>query len=189
MMQGRVRPERLDAYQIFPSSAWREELREIGSIGFDFVELLYDRRLDCVGAMEDRAPREAESVCADFLTSVSAVASSVAFVEALSKAVGWARSRGAGALVVPFFQENVLSSAADLRQVLDLLSEAGVDPEFRQTGVLKLAFTEEQVDELRRNLVWQSELGMDVVWLDPTKVAQREPEVNPAVLGKSRVGL
>ena len=63
------------------------------------------------------------------------------------------------------------------------LSEAGVDPEFRQTGVLKLAFTEAQVDELRRNLVWQSELGMDVVWLDPTTVAQREPEINPAVLG------
>jgi len=63
------------------------------------------------------------------------------------------------------------------------LSEAGVDPEFRQTGVLKLAFTEEQADELRRNLVWQSELELDVVWLDPAQVAQREPEVRPAVLG------
>ena len=63
------------------------------------------------------------------------------------------------------------------------LSEAGIDPEFRQTGVLKLAFTEEQVDELRRNLVWQSGLGLGVVWLDPAQVGQREPEVSPAVLG------
>ena len=63
------------------------------------------------------------------------------------------------------------------------LSDAGVDPEFRQTGVLKLAFAEKQVDELRRDLVWQSGLGMDVVWLDPAQVAQREPELNPDVLG------
>ena len=63
------------------------------------------------------------------------------------------------------------------------LSAAGIDPEFRQTGVLKLAFTEDQVDDLRRNLVWQSELGLDVAWLDPAQVAQREPEVRPAVLG------
>lgn len=127
MMQGRVRPERLDAYQVFPSSAWREERREIGSIGYDFVELLYDRRLECVAAMQNAPACKAESVCADFLTSVSAVDSPVAFVEALSEAVGWARGRGAGLLVVPFFRENALSSAAELRQVLDLLSEAGAD--------------------------------------------------------------
>ena len=63
------------------------------------------------------------------------------------------------------------------------LSEAGIDPEFRQTGVLKLALTEEQVNELRRNLVWQSDLGLGVVWLDSAQVAQREPEVSSAVLG------
>ncbi len=127
MMQGRVRPERLDAYQIFPSSAWREELHEIGSIGFDFVELLYDRRLACVAATKDAPQCRAESVCADFLTSVSAVDSPAVFVEALDEAIRWARRRGAGVLVVPFFQENALSSAAELRQVLDLLSETGAD--------------------------------------------------------------
>lgn len=63
------------------------------------------------------------------------------------------------------------------------LSEAGVDPEFRQNGVFKLAFAPEEADELRRDLVWQGELGLGVTWLDPTEVAQREPEVNPAVLG------
>ncbi|MCH7870397.1 MAG: sugar phosphate isomerase/epimerase [Planctomycetes bacterium] len=127
MMQGRVRPERLDAYQIFPSSAWRNELREIGSIGFDFVELLYDRRLECVSKMADAPPYDAKSVCADFLTSVSALTSPAAFVDALSEAIGWARGRGADVLVVPFFHENTLSSTADLRQVLGLLSEAGAD--------------------------------------------------------------
>ena len=63
------------------------------------------------------------------------------------------------------------------------LSEAGVDPEFRQSGVLKLAFTGEQEEELRDNLVWQNKLGLDVIWLEPGEVVRREPEVNPNVLG------
>jgi glycine oxidase len=63
------------------------------------------------------------------------------------------------------------------------LSEAGVDPEFRQTGVFKLAFTDEEAKELQRNLVWQSKLGFGVAWLDQAEVLQREPEVSTAVLG------
>ena len=63
------------------------------------------------------------------------------------------------------------------------LAEAGIDPEFQQTGVLKLAFTESQVDELRSNLSWQSGLGMGVTWLDTDHLLSREPKINPKVLG------
>ena len=63
------------------------------------------------------------------------------------------------------------------------LVEAGIDPGFRQNGVLKLAFSPEEVDELKRNLAWQGELGLGVTWLDSESVIQREPEVNREVLG------
>ena len=63
------------------------------------------------------------------------------------------------------------------------LVEAGIDPGFRQNGVLKLAFSQAEVDELKRNLAWQGELGLGVTWLDSEEVIQREPEVNPGVLG------
>ncbi len=63
------------------------------------------------------------------------------------------------------------------------LVEAGIDPGFRQNGVLKLAFSPEDVEELRANLAWQGELGLGVCWLNPNEVAQREPEVNTEVLG------
>lgn len=63
------------------------------------------------------------------------------------------------------------------------LVEAGVDPGFRQNGVLKVAFSPEEVDELKHNLSWQGELGLGVAWLDSEGVIQREPEVNPEVLG------
>ena len=63
------------------------------------------------------------------------------------------------------------------------LLEAGVDPGFRQNGVLRLAFSPEDVEELRRNLGWQGELGLGVEWLEPPDVFQREPEASPEVLG------
>lgn len=63
------------------------------------------------------------------------------------------------------------------------LTEAGVDPEFRQRGVLKLAFTPEQADELRVNLSWQGEQGLGVRWLDPPEVVDLQPGVADGLLG------
>ena len=63
------------------------------------------------------------------------------------------------------------------------LVEAGIDPGFRQNGILKMAFSQEEVEVLNDNLAWQGELGLGVVWLDPAEIIQREPEVNHQVLG------
>ena len=63
------------------------------------------------------------------------------------------------------------------------LVEAGIDPGFRQNGILKVAFTQEQVEELKDNLAWQGELGRGLVWLDAAEVLQREPELSRQVMG------
>ena len=63
------------------------------------------------------------------------------------------------------------------------LIEAGVDPGFRQNGLLKIAFSPEEVDELKHNLAWQGELGIGVAWQSMEDVIGREPQVNPEVLG------
>ncbi len=63
------------------------------------------------------------------------------------------------------------------------LSAAGLDPEFRQTGVLKLAFTEEEAEQFHDDLEWLRAMRMGVDWLDADAVVRREPEVNPRVLG------
>ena len=62
------------------------------------------------------------------------------------------------------------------------LREAGIDPEFRQNGILKLALGSEEVELLRDSFAWQGELGYGVTWLDPDDVLEREPEVNPSVM-------
>lgn len=61
------------------------------------------------------------------------------------------------------------------------LAEAGVNPEFQQTGVLRLAFSEDEFDELIGFYRWQSQLGMGVEWLERDDVLRREPGANPDV--------
>ncbi len=63
------------------------------------------------------------------------------------------------------------------------LAEAGVDPEFQHRGILKVAFTPAQVDELKQNLTWQGELGLGVRWLDAPEIQELEPEVSDGLLG------
>jgi glycine oxidase len=63
------------------------------------------------------------------------------------------------------------------------LREAGIDPLFRQCGVVKLALTAEEARVLKDNLSWQGELGLGVRWLNYQEVLDLEPQVNPQVLG------
>lgn len=61
------------------------------------------------------------------------------------------------------------------------LAEAGVNPEFQQTGVLRLAFSADEVEELAGLHRWQSQLDLGVEWLNRDDVLQREPQANPEV--------
>ena len=63
------------------------------------------------------------------------------------------------------------------------LAEAGVNPEFQHRGILKVAFNQAQVDELKQNLTWQSELGLGVRWLEAPEIRELEPEVGDGLLG------
>ena len=62
------------------------------------------------------------------------------------------------------------------------LTEGGVNPEFQQTGVMKLASSEEEVEELTGLFSWQSQLNFGVQWFDRHDVLRREPEANPDIL-------
>ena len=61
------------------------------------------------------------------------------------------------------------------------LAEAGVNPEFQQTGVLKLASSQDEVEELAAFYHWQSQLPLRVQWLQGHDVPQREPQASPEV--------
>ena len=61
------------------------------------------------------------------------------------------------------------------------LTDAGVNPEFQQTGVMKVAFTGAEVEELTGFFRWQSQLDMAVEWLERDDVLEREPEASPEI--------
>ncbi len=62
------------------------------------------------------------------------------------------------------------------------LADAGVNPEFQQNGVMKLAFTDDEVEELTGLFGWQASLDAGVRWLERQEILEREPEINPEVL-------
>ena len=76
-----------------------------------------------------------------------------------------------------------LKSLAIFPDLAAELLEAGVDPEFRQSGILKVALTPEHAITLERGLAWQGELGLGVTWLEREVLLEREPRLNPQVLG------
>ena len=63
------------------------------------------------------------------------------------------------------------------------LKMAGVDPEYRANGVMKVALDDELREVLLDNLTWQGELGMGVHWIDQAELREREPHITPDAQG------
>jgi glycine oxidase len=64
-----------------------------------------------------------------------------------------------------------------------LNEESGTDVELDATGTLYLAFTEEEVSEIRQRFAWQTKAGLEVGLLSAAEALSLEPSVSPAVRG------
>ena len=84
---------------------------------------------------------------------------------------------------VPSFFRLGMRSFEMFPQLAAELAEAGVEPEFRLTGILKPALTQDLYSLLQEHLPWQTGMGMGVTWLGPEEVRERESEIHPGVLG------
>jgi len=67
--------------------------------------------------------------------------------------------------------------------VAELEQACGFDLEFRQDGILRIAFDDDDATELRRRCAWQRELGFDVHWLDAANCRELEPRISDRVIG------
>lgn len=65
----------------------------------------------------------------------------------------------------------------------ELHDATGIDLEYRVTGILRVAFTEEEAQELRKRLEWQQPLGLPLEWLDESMLWEVEPRLSPRVVG------
>lgn len=84
----------------------------------------------------------------------------------------------------PFFHMGVkgLSMYPDL--AAQLREETGIDILYTESGIIRIALTEEEREHLRGQAeVQQRELGLDVRWLDSDEARRLEPGLSPEVQG------
>jgi glycine oxidase len=67
--------------------------------------------------------------------------------------------------------------------VAELEQACGFDLEFRQHGILHVAFDEDDADALRRRAAWQREMGFDAQWLDGAACRDIEPRLSEKIIG------
>ncbi len=84
--------------------------------------------------------------------------------------------------IEPYF-EMAMRSLGIFPKLIEELKVAGVDPEYRDSGVMKVALTDELHDVLKENLIWQGELGIGVHWIDRDELREREPHITPEAQG------
>ena len=143
IMQGRVLPERLDQLQIFPVSNWKDEFIKIKEIGFNCVELLFDKELiletlladvddvKSLGIKRNNKNNEltTQSICVDYLSLVSVLNSETEFLfyDKTIKLIEVVSNTTINILVIPFFDANSITSESDLHFVLEWIKERNLD--------------------------------------------------------------
>jgi len=77
--------------------------------------------------------------------------------------------------------------AASLRIYRDwarqLQEQSGVDPEYKEPGLIYLATSEKSLESLKRRMIWQREAGFDSELLTPEDIRQLEPHLTLPLAG------
>lgn len=142
-MQGRIIPEQLDKYQIFPSSDWQKELVESKEIGFDHIELLFDKELvfenllsisdnlDIIGIKCEKNNRAQNvySICMDYSSSISLMNNrdELIFYEKLIKLIKLINNSTIKVIIIPFFDKNSIKTVNDFKLVLNWIDKNKLD--------------------------------------------------------------
>ena len=143
IMQGRVSPERLDKLQIFPVSNWENEIHEIDLLGFDCVELLFDKNLILkrllnnsdtgvpFGIKDNAKPNEfcAQSFCVDYLSTLSMLSRKTEqhCYDIIHNLLQTVANTSICVLVIPLLEAGSVASERDLRMVLDWICKRKLD--------------------------------------------------------------
>lgn len=83
----------------------------------------------------------------------------------------------------PFFQLALKSQGMFPSISNELLEYTGIDIEFVNKGMLKIAETEELASALKSQILFQQNWDSGIQWLDATQVREMEPALTPTVAG------
>jgi len=75
----------------------------------------------------------------------------------------------------PFFELALLGRAEHAELAARLLDEVGLDVEYRESGILRVARTEAERTDLQRQQRWQAARGLAAEWVESDDLGRREP--------------
>jgi glycine oxidase len=75
----------------------------------------------------------------------------------------------------PFFELALQGRGEHAALAQALMEEVGLDVEYRQTGILRVARTEAERADLERQYRWQSARGLTAEWVESADLGRREP--------------
>lgn len=64
-----------------------------------------------------------------------------------------------------------------------LYEETGINIEWNTAGILKVAMTEQEKEELQRQAEWQRAMNQNISWLDAEEARKLEPALSPEIAG------
>ncbi|MFZ7946700.1 glycine oxidase ThiO [Neobacillus sp. 19] len=83
----------------------------------------------------------------------------------------------------PLFQMGLTSQSMFSTLANELLEFSGVDIEFVNKGLLKIAETEEIASEVKKQVDFQREWDPAITWLDKKELLELEPSLSPSISG------
>lgn len=83
----------------------------------------------------------------------------------------------------PLFQLAIKSQAMFSALANELLETTGVDIEFVNKGMLKIAETEDIAEEVKKQVTFQKKWDPTIKWLDAKELREMEPSLSPSVPG------
>jgi len=165
IMQGRIFPERLDKFQIFPFSNWKDELIKIEEIGFDCVELLFDKKLILEKLLDDFENFKSlgiklnnkkngfitKSICVDYFSSVSILNPEMEhfFYDKIIKIINTINNTTIDVLMIPLLDVNSVNSKNDFQFVLNWIEERKLDEIASRNNIILALELDLPADQIR----------------------------------------
>jgi len=128
VMQGRLSP-RLEnkPYQYFPIDTWKQEFEIAGSLGFDYIELIYDNSfgiykfidyVEEIITLTKKTGIKTTALCLDsFLSGINQETK----IEDLMKVLSFGKKIGLKIITLPYIETNNLETQEDVDKLLELL--------------------------------------------------------------------
>lgn len=121
LIQGRLLPKHIDQLQVFPEKTWKKEINILGEIGFDYIELLWDKKksIKQIWEIQDKilshSKIQAHSICLDSITFLN---SSNSIINEIDDVISTFGKKTPSILVIPLLGKAGINSFDKLKDFI-----------------------------------------------------------------------